>query len=50
MTSDLEIEGEIGLFGIFKGFKKKKDLPENNKIFKILWVGVRNLILSLSTK
>ena len=28
MTSDLEIEGEIGLFRILKGLKKnKKDLP-----------------------
>ena len=52
MTSDLEIEGEIGLIRIFKGLKKKKkfDLPQNSKIFKILWVGLGNLILSLSTK
>ena len=51
MISDLEKEGEIGLFYIFKGFFFKKiDLPQNSKIFKILWVGLRNLILSLSTK
>ena len=51
MTSDLEI-GEIGLFRIFKGFfsKKKKNLPQNSKIFKILWVRLGNLILSLTTK
>ena len=50
MISDLEKEREIGLFCIFKGFKKKIDLPQNSKIFKILWVGLGNLILSLSTK
>ena len=47
MTSDLELEGEK--FCIFKGLKKI-DLPQNSKILKTLWVGLGNLILSLSTK
>ena len=35
MTSDLEIEGEIGLFRFLKGFKKKKKIyPKTAKYSK----------------